>query len=38
MVVVRHRMSESGCGKTGCQKLVIGRSGIKGDYGETGCQ
>lgn len=47
MVVLRHRMSESGCVETRCQKvvvvrqdvkLVIARRGIESGYGETGCQ
>jgi hypothetical protein len=35
VVEVRHRMSEIGCGKTGCQNLVMGRRGIEGGHGET---
>ena len=38
VVVLRHRVSESGYNKTGCQKLVMGRRGIEGGYGKTGCQ
>ena len=37
MVVVRYRMSESRCGETECQKVVMERRRIEGGgYGETG--